>query len=116
MFIVKAEVRSDVGPQAYHLFEAQSVRIGKSDPIVPHGSYTERVVQLCDIDGMTFKALGVGHGLDDYSAVYVMNEKGKTVDSVYPGPRPTNRVYPVSMTGQSSQGVAVQSMTVASQG
>jgi hypothetical protein len=32
---------------------------------------------------------------------------------VYPGPRPSNMVYPVTMTGQSS---TVQSMTVASQG
>lgn len=86
MFIVKAEVRSEVGPQAYHLFEAPSVRVGKAD-CVSVTAITEKVVHLCDMDGMTFKSLGIGHGLEDYVAVYIMNEKGKTVDSVYPGPR-----------------------------
>lgn len=111
MFIVKAEVRQQVGPQAYHLFEAPSVRVGKAD-CVSVTAITEKVVHLCDLDGMTFKSLGVGYGLEDYSAVYVMNDKGKTVDSVYPGPRPASITYPISMTcADAGSGVQVQSMT-----
>jgi hypothetical protein len=108
MFIVKAEVRSDVGPQAYHLFEAPSVRVGKAESIALN-AITEKVVHLCDLDGQTCKSLGVGWGLEDYIAVYIMNERGKTVDTVYPGPRPSSMTYPVAMVGQSSQGI--QSIT-----
>lgn len=98
MFIVKAEVRSDVGPQAYHMFEAPSVRVGKPEMV---GTYPlpapELSVQLCDVDGSTFKSLHVGHGLHHYDAVFIMNERGKTVDSVYPGPRNVGNDGPASI-------------------
>lgn len=87
MFIVKAEVRQNLGPQTYHLFEAQSVRVSKPEMV---GTYPlpppELSVSLCDLDGQTSKSLDVGHALHHYSAVYIMNAQGKTVDSVYPGP------------------------------
>lgn len=112
MFIVKAEVRpTGVGPIAYHLFEAPSVRVGKAD-CVDLKAITEKAVHLCDLDGMTFKSLGVGYGLEDYSAVYIMNERGKTVDTVHPGPRPQGSTYPVSMTfADAGSGVQVMSGT-----
>ena len=99
MFIVKAEVRSDVGPAAYQLFKSESVRVERSDyGAQSTGPMPDRYVVLCDIDGSPRKSLAVGHGLDHYSAIYIMNEGGKTVDTVYPGPRPENgQTVPVRM-------------------
>lgn len=87
MFIVKAEVRSDIGPTTYQLFESQSVRVGKPEYF---GTYplpgADVFVSLCDADGHIYKSLEVGNSLHHYCAVYIMNAHGKTVDSVYPFP------------------------------
>lgn len=96
MFIIKAEVRSDVGPQNYSLFSARRVAVSKStlascgSPGHPCPPDPELEVRLFDEQDNCREVLNVGHGLDHYSAVYIMNEKGKTVDSVYPGPAPAN--------------------------
>lgn len=102
MFIVKAEVRQDVGPQTYQLYEAPAVRVGRPEMVVQSSNDPELSVSLCDLDGQRFKSLDVGHGIGHYSAVYIMNEKGKTIDSVYPGPAP----LPVSLRGPTCAGVA----------
>jgi hypothetical protein len=52
-----------------------------------HGPSPEIEVELTDVDGRPHRTLYVGMGLDHYCAVYIMNAQGKTVDSVYPGPR-----------------------------
>ena len=88
MFVVKAEVRSDAGPANYSLFQAERVRVAKStiagtDP----RPYPELEVWLYDQQNNCHETLYVGNGLDHYCAVYIMNERGKTVDSVYPGPK-----------------------------
>jgi hypothetical protein len=90
MFLVKAEVRSDVGPQNYQLFKSESVRVERHLGASSPGPSPDREVVLCDVDGSPRKTLMVGNGLDHYSAVYIMNENGKTVDTVYPGPAATN--------------------------
>jgi hypothetical protein len=89
MFLVKAEVRPDAGPANYQLFKSESVRVERSEIDAQNcGPLPERSVILCDIDGSPRKSLAVGHGLYHYCAIYIMNENGKTVDAVYPGPQP----------------------------
>ncbi len=90
MFIVKAEVSSHSGPN-FQLFQAEAVNVRRSSL---NGVNSDRPfvapdmeVELTDIDGRPGKILYVGYGQDHYSTVYIMNAQGKTVDSVYPGPR-----------------------------
>lgn len=100
MFIIKAELRSDVGPTSYSLFQAQRVAVAKStiascgSPGQPCPPDPELEVRLFDEQHNCRETLYVGYGLDHFCAVYIMNERGKTVDSVYPGPagdvRPTS--------------------------
>jgi hypothetical protein len=87
VFIVKAEVRQDIGPNKYQLYTAEAVRVGPTTSAQAPGPCPEIDVDLCDIDGRVKKTLYVGPGIDHYCAVYIMNAQGKTVDSVYPGPR-----------------------------
>lgn len=87
MFIVKAEVRSEVGPATYQLYTSEAVRVTRSRSAQSHGPSPEIDVELTDIDGRVKRTLEVGQGMDHYCAVYIMNAQGKTVDSVYPGPR-----------------------------
>jgi hypothetical protein len=87
MFIVKAEVSSQVGPSTYQLYTAECVRVGAYLGNQSSGPGPEIEVQLTDIDGRVDKSLNVGNGIDHFCAVYIMNAQGKTVDSVYPGPR-----------------------------
>jgi hypothetical protein len=91
MFIIKAEVRSEVGPANYSLFQAERVRvcksmIGSQGPTRPAGADPEIEVWLYDQQNNNHEVLYVGHGIDQFCAVFIMNERGKTVDSVYPGP------------------------------
>lgn len=85
MFIVKA-VRHDGG---YSLHEAANVSVedSKSDgcngPGQPPYVKADFDVFLYDSASVPFKnVLPVGHGLDHYSCIFVMNERGKTVDTV----------------------------------
>jgi len=102
MFIIKAETRqAGNGGAGYSMYDAERVRVAKStiagsDP----GPYPELEVWLYDASGHEKAILYVGHGLDHFSHVYIMNANGKTVDSVYPGPAPA--AIPVPMTGQSA--------------
>lgn len=105
MFIVKAEIRSNVGPANYELFTSTFVRVAKpggdcaQSPGIPPDLYVylgdDRTVPAKEI-------LGVGYGLDQYAAVYIMNDRGKTIDTVYPGPEPIRSAanVPVSMVGR----------------
>lgn len=94
MFTVKAEVRTQVGPSTFQLFQAASVRVGPSrvdgcnGPGQPAYVKPDLEVELLDADRRRVDSLEVGHGLDHYCAVYVMNERGKTVETIYPGPSP----------------------------
>jgi hypothetical protein len=87
VFIVKAEVRTETGPTTYQLYATEAVRVAASRSAQSHGPSPEIEVQLTDIDGRVRRTLDVGQGIDHYCAVYIMNAQGKTVDSVYPGPR-----------------------------
>ena len=87
MFIVKAEDKAG----NYAMYDAERVRVAKSTIAGTHPvPYPELEVWLYDASGHEKCILYVGHGLDHYSHVYIMNERGKTVDSVYPGPAPAN--------------------------
>jgi hypothetical protein len=100
MFIIKAETRqAGSNGGGYSMYDADRVRVAKST-IAGTDSGPEFEVWLYDASGHEKTILYVGHGLDHFSHVYIMNEKGKTVDSVYPGPAPA--AIPVPMTGQSA--------------
>lgn len=87
MFIVKAEVRTQTGPNTYQLYATEAVRVAGSRSAQSEGPSPEIDVELTDIDGRVRRTLEVGQGIDHYCAVYIMNAQGKTVDTVYPGPR-----------------------------
>lgn len=87
MFIVKAEVRQETGPQSYQLYATEAVRVAPHRGAQSHGPSPEIEVELNDVDGRTRKTLHVGQGIEHYCAVYIMNAQGKTIDTVYPGPR-----------------------------
>lgn len=87
MFILKAEVRKDIGPNGYQLFTAESVHVAPTRSAQSPGPCPEIDVELCDRDGRSLKTLYVGPGIEHYCAVYIMNAQGKTIDTVYPGPR-----------------------------
>lgn len=87
MFIVKAEVRTQTGPNSYQLYATEAVRVGPTRSAQAPGPSPEIDVELTDVDGQVRRTLYVGPGIDHYCAVYIMNAQGKTVDSVYPGPR-----------------------------
>jgi hypothetical protein len=97
VFTVKAEVHQDVGPNHFHLFEANSVRVhrARKDGNNADGTYIapELEIELYDDGGKPFKWLDVGQGLDHYSAVFVMNGRGKTVETIYPG----NHIRPINV-------------------
>lgn len=99
MFTVKAEVHQDVGPNHFQLFQAGSVRVAKSrvgganGPGQPAYIAPELEVELTDADGKFLKSLEVGQGIDQYCAVYVMNERGKTVETIYP----SNHLRPINV-------------------
>lgn len=93
MFTVKAEVSSRTGPTTFQLYQAASVHVRKSTTdgaVGPGGSSyvaPDLEVELQDDQNRWLRTLEVGIGIDHYCAVYVMNERGKTVESIYPGPR-----------------------------
>lgn len=93
MFTVKAEVNTQTGPTTFQLYQAASVHVRKSTmnganaPGQPAYIPPDLEVELQDDHGHYLRTLCVGGGLDHYCAVYVMNERGKTVESIYPGPR-----------------------------
>jgi hypothetical protein len=103
MFIIKAETRQAGSNGAgYSMYDAERVRVAKStiagtDPV----PYPELEVWLYDASGHEKAILYVGHGLDHFSHVYIMNANGKTVDSVYPGPAPatTQANAPITVSG-----------------
>lgn len=101
MFIVKAETRqAGNNSGGYSMYDADRVRVAKStiagtDP----RPYPELEVWLYDASGHEKAILYVGHGLDHFSHVYIMNEKGKTVDSVCPGPAPATTSTTEVVTG-----------------
>lgn len=87
MFIVKAEIKSG----DYRLFNCERVSVRKysvpqSVGVPTSANDPEREVWLYDNQNHELETLYVGNGLEQYSAVYIMNAQGKTVDSVYPGP------------------------------
>lgn len=100
MFTVKAELSMQAGPTTFQLYQAASVHVRKSTvdgvnaPGMPKYVAPDLEVELKDDQNRWLQTLQVGHGFDQYCAVYVMNERGKTVESIYPGP---NR--PVSIGG-----------------
>ena len=93
MFTVKAEVNTQTGPTTFQLYQAASVHVrrstmnGANAPGAPAYIAPDIEVELQDDQNRYIRSLQVGNGLDHYCAVYVMNERGKTVESVYPGPR-----------------------------
>lgn len=94
MFAVKAEVNSQTGPNTFQLFQAASVHVNKSNvngangPGMPPFVAPELEVELLDEHNRHIRFLEVGHGIAHYCAIYVMNDRGKTVESIYPGPQP----------------------------
>lgn len=92
MFTVKAEVMTNSGPTTFQLFQAASVHVRKSvsggcnGPGQPAFIAPEIDVELQDDQNRQIRTLEVGTGFSHYYAVYVMNERGKTVQSIYPGP------------------------------
>lgn len=93
MFTVKAEVNSHTGPTTFQLYQAASVHVRKSTvnganaPGMPTFVPPDLEVELQDDQNRWVRTLELGTGFDHYCAVYVMNERGKTVESIYPGPR-----------------------------
>lgn len=93
MFTVKAEVNTQTGPMTFQLYQAASVHVRKSTtnganaPGIPPYVAPDLEVELQDDQNRWLRTLDVGVGIDHYCAVYVMNERGKTVESIYPGPR-----------------------------
>lgn len=94
MFTVKAEVQTQTGPTTFQLYQAASVHVRKSNGANGPGQSAyvapEIDVELRNEQDHYIRVLEVGPGLDHYSAVYVMNEKGKTIESIYPGPKRIN--------------------------
>lgn len=92
MFTVKAEVNTQTGPTTFQLYQAASVHVrkanmnGQNAPGMPPYVAPEIEIELQDEQNRNVRFLYVGTGLDHYCAVYVMNERGKTVQSIYPGP------------------------------
>jgi hypothetical protein len=84
MFIVKA-VKAD---DSYELFEAIKVRVqesricGANAPGQPPFVDPDFDVFLEKHEDAPGKLISVGNGQDHFAHVYVMNEYGKTVDSV----------------------------------
>lgn len=99
MFTVKAEVWQDVGPNHFQLFQAERVRCCKSRsnatnaPGQPPYIAAELEVELMDNSNSIHETLHVGQGIDHYSAIYVMNEDGKTVEAI----RPSNDLRPINI-------------------
>lgn len=95
MFTVKAEVQTQYGPTTFQLYQAASVHVSKSTKNgavvagtgLPPYVAPDLEVELRSEGNHYLRTLDVGHGIDQYQAVYVMNEKGKTVESIYPGPK-----------------------------
>lgn len=93
MFTVKAEVNTQTVPTTFQLYQAASVHVRKSTTsganapgLAPYIA-PDIEVELKDDQNRWLRSLEVGNGIDHYCAVYVMNERGKTVESIYPGPR-----------------------------
>lgn len=84
MFIIKAEIHADAAPQPYTLLTANRICVRAHQGAQSNGVAPDFEVELMDAQVNTFETLYVGKGLDHYSAIYVMNERGKTVESVYP--------------------------------
>lgn len=94
MFTVKAEANTQHGPATtFQLYQAASVSVRKSTvngangPGQPAYVAPDIDVELCDEHQRCLCLLQVGNGFDHYRAVYVMNERGKTVETIYPAPR-----------------------------
>lgn len=87
MFIIKAVVRSDVGPEPYTLFTAERIRVTKPPSSEPPRPTSVNDPQLCvwltDDHNDSKDILYVGSGIDQYCSVYIMNAQGKTVDSIH---------------------------------
>lgn len=99
MFTVKAEVWNDHGPNNFQLYAAAAVHVhksltnGQNGPGQPAYVAPELDVSLRDANGDHIRMLEVGQGLDHYSAVYVLNERGKTVEVI----RPANDLRPINV-------------------
>lgn len=87
MFTVKAVIEKSTYDN-FALFSAANVRIGRPryDSCPAPSNPPDLEVYLNNANNENFEILQVGRGLDHYNAVYVMNEHGKTVQSIYPGP------------------------------
>lgn len=84
MFTVKAEVRR--GGESFQLYQAASVHVRQPQCWQSHVTPPDFVVDLHDDQNNSIRQLEVGNSLEHYSSVYVMNERGKTVQSVYCSP------------------------------
>lgn len=97
MFSVKAivQARSASGtashpPQDSHsLFEAHAVRCrpsqtnGCNGPGQPAYVPPDWDLELLDADGRVTQTLQIGPALDHYQTVYVMNQAGKTIETIH---------------------------------
>lgn len=86
MFIVKAEMRetgpTSTGQANYSLFQAERVRVRRSRMASSEGQDPQWEVELQDQHNFSHETLYVGPGLEHYCGVFIMNERGKTVDRV----------------------------------
>lgn len=90
MFTVKAEVHKPNCAPSYQIYEAASVSVHKPNHggVPPSINEPEYEVEILGADRDIVRVLPVGNSfMEHYQAVFIMNERGKTVDSVYPGPR-----------------------------
>lgn len=93
MFTVKAMIHArsiDVPmPSDYQLFQAAQVRVspssmnGVNGPGQPAYVPPQLEVNLCmGENDPPYRTLYVGAGLDHYQTIYVLNDRGKTIDTI----------------------------------
>jgi hypothetical protein len=94
MFVVKAIVqsRNSSGRDAFTMFNCARVRVrpstmnGVNGPNAPAYTPHDFEVELLTETNDVLDVLCVGSAMEHYQDVYIMNEQGKTVDSVHPYP------------------------------
>lgn len=99
MFTVKAEVWNDSGPNSFDLFGAERVSVVPSltngcsgegePPYIP----PELDVWLGDENDHRRVCLQVGQNFTHYCTVFVMNERGRTIQTI----RPANNLRPINV-------------------
>lgn len=93
MFTVKAEIRDTDGSgvRASRLFSAERVYITppKYESTPPPKYNADFEVWLMDQTNNVHEVLPVSDHLGDYCAVFIMNEKGKTVERIMASSKPS---------------------------